>query len=119
MRKIAVVTVARSDYGIFLPILRAISAADDLELHLIVSGMHLEPAYGGTVTTIESDGWPIAARVEMQETSDEASAIARSMGLGTVGFSEAYARLKPDILLLLGDRFEMHAAASAAVPFNL
>lgn len=113
------VSVGRSDYGIYLPILRAIEADPSLRLHLIISGMHLSPEFGLTANIIESDGFEIGERVEMLLSSDTPQAISKSMGLGLIGFAQAYARLRPDILLVLGDRFEMHAAALAALPFKI
>jgi UDP-hydrolysing UDP-N-acetyl-D-glucosamine 2-epimerase len=119
MRTLGVVTVARSDYGIYLPVLRKIQADPELRLHLIVSGMHLAPEFGRTVEAIEADGFEIAERVEMLVASDTPEAVAKSMGLGLIGFAQTYARLHLDILLVLGDRFEMHAAALAALPFKI
>ena len=116
MRTIAVVTTSRSDYGIYLPILRRIQDDSILKLHLIASGMHLSPEFGLTVNSIEDDGFDIGDRVEMLLSSDTPEGIAKSMGLGTIGFAQAYARFRPDILLLLGDRFEMHAAAVREQP---
>lgn len=118
-RTIGVVTVARSDYGVYLPLLRRIQADPDLHLHLYVSGMHLSPEFGLTVREIEKDGFKVAERIEMLVSSDTPEGIAKSMGLGTIGFAQALNRLQPDILLLLGDRFEMHSAAVAALPFNI
>lgn len=118
-RKIGVVTVGRSDYGIYLPILRQIQAEPELRLHLIVSGMHLSPEFGLTVKQIEADRFVIGDRVEMLLSSDSPEGIAKSMGLGTIGFAQAYARFRPDILLVLGDRFEMFAATLAALPFTI
>jgi UDP-hydrolysing UDP-N-acetyl-D-glucosamine 2-epimerase len=111
--------VARSDYGIYLPVLRKIQSDPELRLHLIVAGMHLSPEFGLTVNTIEADGFEIGERVEMLLSSDTPEGIAKSMGLGTIGFAQCYARLRPDILLVLGDRFEMHAAVVAALPFKI
>jgi UDP-hydrolysing UDP-N-acetyl-D-glucosamine 2-epimerase len=119
VRTIAVVTVGRSDYGIYLPVLRKIRQRAGLKLHLIVAGMHLSPAFGHTLDAIEADGFEIGDRVEISPLSDSPEAIAKSMGLGTIGYAEALERLRPDILLLLGDRFEMHAAAVAAVPLKI
>ena len=119
MKKIAVVTVGRSDYGILQPVLARIVATPGLQLQLIVAGAHFVEKFGNTVTAIERDGYPIAARVPLPEDSDTPLATAKAMGLATAAFAEAYAQLQPDILLLLGDRFEMHAAAVAAVPFAL
>ena len=119
MRTIGVVTVARSDYGIYLPVLGKIKVDPDLQLHLIVTGMHLSPEFGLTVKAIEADGFEIGERVEMLLSSDTPEGIAKSMGLGTIGFAQAYARFRPDILVVLGDRFEMHVAALAALPFKI
>jgi UDP-hydrolysing UDP-N-acetyl-D-glucosamine 2-epimerase len=119
MITIGVVTVARSDYGIYLPILRRIQADPDLRLHLIVSGAHLAPGFGLTVNTIQADGFEIGERIEMLLVSDSPEGVAKSTGIGVIGFAQAFARLRPDILLVLGDRFEMHAAALAALPFNI
>ena len=119
MRTIGVVTVARSDYGIYLPVLRRISREPDLQLHLIVAGMHLSPEFGLTVEAIEGDGFEIGDRVEMLLSSDTPEGISKSMGLGTIGFAQAYARFRPDILMVLGDRFEMHSAVVASVPFMI
>ena len=119
MRKIAAVTVSRSDYGLLLPVLRRIQEDPKLNLALIVAGMHLAPEFGMTVQMIENDGLEIAERVEMTLSSDTPEGVSKSMGLGMIGFSSAYARLRPDLLVVLGDRFEMHAAAAAALPFNI
>jgi len=119
MRTIGVVTVARSDYGIYLPVLQRIQEDPDLRLHLIVAGMHLSPEFGLTVRAIEQDGFEISERIEMLLSSDTPEGIGKSMGLGTIGFAQAYARFRPDILLVLGDRFEMHAAVVASLPFKI
>ena len=119
MRTVGVVTVARSDYGLLRPVLTRIVGDTDLELRLLVSGMHLSPEFGLTVSEIEGDGFEPSARIEMLVSSDSPEGIAKSMGLGTAGFAQAYAIQQPDILLVLGDRFEMHAAAVAALPFKI
>jgi UDP-hydrolysing UDP-N-acetyl-D-glucosamine 2-epimerase len=119
MKKIGVITVARSDYGIYFPVLSRIHKDAQLELCLMVSGMHLSPEFGLTVQDIANDGFPIAAKVDMLLSSDRPAGITKSMGLGTLGFAEVYDRLRPDILLVLGDRFEMMAATLAALPFKI
>jgi UDP-hydrolysing UDP-N-acetyl-D-glucosamine 2-epimerase len=119
MRSIAVVTVARSDFGIYLPILRLLQEQPDVRMNLIVAGMHLSPEFGLTVGAIEKDGFTVAERIEMLLSSDSPEGMAKSMGLGTLGFAQAFARLKPDLLLTLGDRAEMHAAVVAALPFKI
>jgi len=119
VRTIGVITTGRSDYGIYLPLLRRIKQDPALRLYLIVSGMHLSPEFGMTVKVIEEDGFEINERVEMLLSSDTPEGIAKSMGLGTIGFAQVYARFRPDILVVLGDRFEMHAAVVAALPFKI
>jgi len=119
MRTIGIVTVGRSDYGYYLPVLRKIQAQSALKMRLIVSGMHLSPDFGLTVKEIEADGFEIAQHVEMLVAGDTPLSISKSIGLGVAGFSQAYADLQPDILLLLGDRFEMLAAGVAALPFAI
>lgn len=118
-RKIAVVTVARSDYGCLRPVLNRIGASPKLALQLIVGGTHLEPRFGMTQQLIERDGYQCAAAVPMELSDDGPVGIARSAAKACAGFAEAYGRLAPDLVLLLGDRIEMHAAAVAAVPFAI
>jgi UDP-hydrolysing UDP-N-acetyl-D-glucosamine 2-epimerase len=119
VRRIAVVTVARSDYGIYRSILNAIRTDKDLELRLLVGGMHLSPEFGNTVTDIQSDGFEIAAKIEMLLSTDSPEGVAKSIGIGVLGFAQAYADVRPDVLLLLGDRFEMLSAAVAALPYGV
>ena len=118
-RTIAVVTVARSDWGHLTSVLNELRAASDVRLLLFVGGMHLSDAFGRTVELIEREGWPIAERIEMLEPSDAPEAIAASIGRGVAGFGRAYARHRPDVVVVLGDRFEMLSAAAAALPFVL
>ena len=119
MRKIVVVTGTRAEYGLLYWIIKGVHNDPDLALQLIVTGMHLSPEFGLTIEAIEKDGFPIADKVEMLLSSDTETAIATSMGLGIIGFAKAYERLKPDILVVLGDRFEIFSAVSAAVPFRI
>jgi UDP-hydrolysing UDP-N-acetyl-D-glucosamine 2-epimerase len=118
-RRIGVVTVSRSDYGHLRPVLEGIRRAGDLELVLFVAGMHLEPDFGSTEREIEADGFAIAERIAMLERGDSPEAVAVSTGRGIDGFARAFARRRPDLLVVLGDRFEMLAAAVAALPFAL
>lgn len=118
-RKICVVTGTRAEYGLLYWIIKGIHEDPELELQLIVTGMHLSPEFGLTVKEIEKDGFPIADRVEMLLSSDTETAIATSMGLGMIGFAKAYERIKPDILVVLGDRFEILSAVAAVVPFRI
>lgn len=114
-RRIAVVSGSRADYGLLRSLLFAIHSDDTLILQLIVTGMHLAPEFGLTYREIEADGLPIAARVEMLVSSDTATGIAKSMGLGLIGFADTFQSLEPDLLVVLGDRFEILAAAQAAL----
>lgn len=119
MRTLGVVTTSRADYGIYLPLLHRIQAEPGLSLRLYVTGMHLSARFGMTIKAIEADGFEIAERVKMLSNSDDPAAIAKSMARGTAGFAEVFARSRPDILVVLGDRFETHAAAVAALPFKI
>jgi UDP-hydrolysing UDP-N-acetyl-D-glucosamine 2-epimerase len=114
-RKIAVVTGTRADYGLLYWVLQKIHGDPELVLQLVVTGMHLSPEFGLTVKEIEADGFPIAERVEMLLSSDTEVGVSTSIGLGVMGFASTFSRLEPDILVLLGDRFEILAAAIAAV----
>lgn len=119
MRSVGIVTVGRSDYGIYRPVLKAIQESSELELMLFVTGAHTSPEFGRTIGEIEADGFEASEIVEMLLSNDSPAAVATSMGLGTIGFASAFARRRPDILVVLGDRYEMHAAAAAAVPFKI
>ena len=115
LRKICVVTGSRAEYGLLYWLLKEIEEVQDLELQLVVTGMHLSPEFGATQNQIESDGFSIMHRVEMLLSSDSAVGISKSTGLGLIGFADVFDTLKPDIVLMLGDRFELLAAACAAL----
>ncbi len=119
MRKVAVVTGARSDYGLLYWIIKDIHDDPKLQLQLIVTGMHLSPEFGLTVNAIKNDGFPIAEKVDMLLSSNTVESISVSMGIGMIGFAKAFQRLRPDIIVVLGDRFEIFSAVAAAVPFNV
>lgn len=119
MRTISAVTVGRSDWGIYRPVLETIRRDSDLRLHLIAASSHLVHGHGCTLTEIERDGFQPDDQVDMLLASDRPVSIATSMGLGTIGFAQILQRVRPDILLVLGDRFEMHSAAVAATPFRI
>jgi UDP-hydrolysing UDP-N-acetyl-D-glucosamine 2-epimerase len=118
-RSIGVVTVARSDYGHLTPVLESVAADPALALGLYVAGAHLAPRYGETVREIEKDGWPIAARIPTAVDDDSPRGIAAMTARAVDGFGAALAADRPDILVVLGDRYEMLAAATAALPFAL
>jgi UDP-hydrolysing UDP-N-acetyl-D-glucosamine 2-epimerase len=119
MRKICVVTGTRADYGILYWLMKEIAADPDLQLQIIATGMHLSPEFGLTYQHIEADGFRIDAKVEMLLSSDSSVGIAKSIGLGVIGFADAINTLMPDILVVLGDRFEILAAAQAAMVMNV
>jgi UDP-N-acetylglucosamine 2-epimerase (non-hydrolysing)/GDP/UDP-N,N'-diacetylbacillosamine 2-epimerase (hydrolysing) len=100
-------------------LMREIKEDPDLELQIITTGMHLSPEFGLTYREIEKDGFVINEKVEMLLSSDTPVAIAKSIGLGTISFADAFDRLKPDIIVVLGDRFEILAACSAALPARI
>lgn len=113
-RKICLVTGTRAEYGLLYWLMKEIQEDTDLELQIIATGMHLSPEFGLTYRQIEEDGFKIDKKIEMLLSSDTPVGISKSMGIGIIGFSEAYADLKPDIVVLLGDRFETFCAASVA-----
>jgi len=114
-RKICVVTGSRAEYGLLYWLMKEIQDDSALQLQVIATGMHLSPEFGLTYKAIEADGFSIDARVEMLLSSDTPVGITKSMGLGVIGFADALDRLRPDILVLLGDRFEILAAAQASM----
>jgi len=114
-RKICIVTGTRAEYGLLRWIMKEIQCDPDLELQVIATCMHLSPEFGLTYQAIEDDGFNIDARVEMLLSSDTPVGVTKSMGLGMIGFADAFNNLRPDIVVVLGDRFEILAAASAAM----
>lgn len=118
-KRIGLVTSARADLSICLPLMRAMAQDPELELAVVVTGMHLSAAYGSTIHQIEEAGFAVRERVECLLSSDTPEAIGKSIGLGVIGFAQLFARWRPDILVVVGDRFEMYAAALAALPFTL
>jgi len=118
MRKICVVTGTRAEYGLLFWLMKEIQADEALELQIIVTGMHLSPEFGLTYKEIEKD-FQIDKKVEMLLSSDTAIGISKSMGLAQISFAEAYDQLQPDIVVVLGDRYEIFSAVSAAMIANL
>jgi N-acetylneuraminate synthase/UDP-hydrolysing UDP-N-acetyl-D-glucosamine 2-epimerase len=118
-RRLCVVTGNRADYGLLRWLLHDLQRAPDVDLLVVVAAQHLDPTRGHTVDVIVDDGFPIAATVPMLEEGDSPHAMARSLGLGVLGFADAFAGLGPDLVVLLGDRFETLAAAVAAATMTL
>jgi UDP-hydrolysing UDP-N-acetyl-D-glucosamine 2-epimerase len=118
-RRIAVVSGSRADYGLLRGVLTRLKAADDVDLSVIACGMHLLPEFGETWRAIEADGFRIAARIDFQLDDDRAQTVARGTGIGLSGFADALPKLAPDVLVVLGDRFEILSAAVAATLLNI
>ncbi|MDC7700854.1 UDP-N-acetylglucosamine 2-epimerase [Vogesella indigofera] len=114
-RKICVVTGTRAEFGLLRWLMQEIQDAPELTLQVIATGMHLSPEYGHTYHEIEQAGFDIDHKVEMLLGANSATAVTKSIGLGTIGFADAYASLQPDLLVVLGDRFELLAAVTAAL----
>lgn len=114
MRKICVITGTRAEYGLLFWLMKEIEADPDLQLQLVVTGMHLSPEFGLTYKEIEKD-FTITKKIEMLLSSDTAIGISKSMGLAQISFAEAYEELRPEIVVVLGDRYEIFSAASAAM----
>ena len=115
MKKICVVTGTRAEYGLLYWLMRGIDEHPELQLQIIVTGMHLSPEFGLTYQEIEKDGFHIDRKIEMVLSADTPSSIAKSTGLGMIGFADAFTELQPDMVIVLGDRYELLAAAFAAV----
>ena len=118
-RRVCVVTGSRAEYGLLYWVLRELRDDPAFELQLVVTGMHLAAEFGHTVDAIERDGFAIAKRVEMLVAGDTPAAIARSIALGVVGMSDAMEQLAPEVVVVLGDRFEIFAAAQACLVHNV
>jgi UDP-hydrolysing UDP-N-acetyl-D-glucosamine 2-epimerase len=119
MRKICVITGSRAEYGLLNRLMKLIKEDPDLELQIIVTNMHLSPEFGMTYKEIEKDGFKIDRKVEILLASDTPSATVKSVGLANIGFADAYQDLKPDIILVLGDRYEILAAVTSALFFRI
>jgi UDP-hydrolysing UDP-N-acetyl-D-glucosamine 2-epimerase len=113
-RRICIVTGTRAEYGLLYWLMREIADAKDLTLQIVATAMHLEPAFGHTVDQIRQDGFTVDAEVPIDLARDDAASIARATGRGVAGIADAFEQLKPDLVVLLGDRFEILAAATAA-----
>lgn len=114
-RKICIVTGTRAEYGLLRWLIDLIHNDDEILLQLVVTGMHLSPEFGLTYKQIEKDGYPILRKVETLLSSDSSVGVSKAVGLGVISFSEVFNELNPDILIVLGDRFEIFAAVSATI----
>ena len=114
MRKICIYTSTRAEYGLLRSVLQEIQSAKTLELQILASGMHLSPEFGMTIQEIRADGFEPDETIEILLSSDTPAAICKSMGLAMIGYGEALQRLKPDMVVVLGDRFETFCMAAAA-----
>ena len=114
-RKICVITGSRADYGLLRWVMQGIQEDPDLTLQVVATGMHLSPEFGLTYLELEQHGFKLDRKVEMLTSSDTPAGIAKSMGLGLIGFADALSELSPDLIVVLGDRFEIYAAVAAAL----
>lgn len=119
MRKICVITGSRAEYGLLSGLMKAIHEDEELQLQVIATNMHLSPEFGLTYREIEKDGFSIDKKVEMLLSSDTPNATAKTVGLGTIGFADAYDDLKPDMIVVLGDRYEILSAVSTALFYKI
>lgn len=119
MKRIGIMTGTRAEYGLLKSLMQEINKDNDLELYLIVSGMHLSPEFGMTYKEIEEDGFQINAKVEMLLSSDSPVGISKSIGLGIIGFADEFQRADLDMLILLGDRYEALSAAICAMVMRI
>lgn len=115
MRKICVITGTRAEYGLLYWTMKALQADDEVNLSICVTGMHLSPEFGLTYKKILEDGFIVHEKVETLLSSDTTIGISKSIGLGIISFSEVFERLNPDLILVLGDRYEIFAACTAAM----
>lgn len=118
-RKICVITGTRAEYGIMSLLMRSLQDDPRVELQIVSTNMHLSPEFGLTYKEIETDGFKIDKKIEMLLSSDTHTGTVKSMGLASIGFADAFEELKPDLIVILGDRYEMLAAASAALIFGI
>lgn len=114
-RKIGVITGTRAEYGLLFWLMKALQKDPEIDLQIYVTGMHLSPEFGSTYQQIEKDGFFIHKKIETLLSSDSAVGVSKSMALGMAGFADAFEELKPDLIVVLGDRFEIFAAVSAAM----
>ena len=114
MRKVCVVTGTRAEYGLLYWLMKEIESTEGLHLQLVVTGMHLSPEFGLTYKVVEED-FKIDKKVEILMSSDTSVGVSKSIGLAVISFAECFEELKPDIVVVLGDRYEIYAAVTAAM----
>jgi UDP-N-acetylglucosamine 2-epimerase (non-hydrolysing)/GDP/UDP-N,N'-diacetylbacillosamine 2-epimerase (hydrolysing) len=119
MKKICIITGTRAEYGLLSRVMRLIKEDADLQLQIIATNMHLSVEHGETYKEIEADGFSIDRKIPILSSSDAANATAKSVGTGVIGFANAYEDLKPDMIMVLGDRYEILAAVSAALFYKI
>ena len=119
LRKVCFVTGSRADFGLLVWPMRAVEQTAGLKLQLVATGMHLAPEFGHTIDHIRGEGFVVDETVESLLSSDSGVGVAKSVGIGVIGFADAFARLEPDLVVVLGDRFETFAAAQAAMFMRL
>lgn len=119
MKKICVVTGTRAEYGLLFPLIEKIHNSDEIQLQLLVTGTHLSPEFGNTYQMIENDGFIIDEKIEILLSSDSKIGISKAMGLAIISFSEALERLKPDMVVVLGDRYEIFMVSAACSVANI
>jgi UDP-hydrolysing UDP-N-acetyl-D-glucosamine 2-epimerase len=119
MRKICVITGSRAEYGLLSSLMASVKNDNTLQLQIIACNMHLSPEFGLTYKEIEKDGFVIDKKVEMLLSSDTSNGTTKSVGIGVIGFADAYEDLKPDLIVVLGDRYEILAAVTAALFYKI
>lgn len=115
MKKICIVTATRAEYGLLKPVIDKVYRLEETELRLVVTGMHLSPEFGLTYREIEQDGYPVERKIEMLMSSDTSVGVTKSMGIALIGFADYFMDNRPDIVIILGDRYEMLMVATAAM----
>ena len=115
MRKVCVVTATRAEYGLLKPVIEKINKSKQMELQIVVTGAHLSPEFGMTYQEIEKDGYVITAKIEMLLSSDTSVGITKSMAVELMGFADYFEQYKPDMVIILGDRYESLVVATAAM----
>ena len=119
MIKVCVVTGTRAEYGLLKNLIKLLNICDDFKLQLVVTGMHLSKEYGFTYREIISDKFKIDFKVDVNIQGDDEISISKSMGFGMINFAEAYKKLQPDIIVVVGDRYEIFSAVSVAMISNI